>query len=160
MIETSLSRVKINEVVQSQVPEFIDADNPNFGNFLKQYYLSQEFQGGPVDIAENLVDYKSLDFLNNRNLIGFTSLSQYITGGDDTIYVDSTNGWPTSYGLLKIDDEIITYTGKRRNLTNIGINNGNIDVEYDTIISGITTTNISVNAVSYTHLTLPTKLTV
>ena len=92
MIETSLSRVKINEVVQSQVPEFIDADNPNFGNFLKQYYLSQEFQGGPVDIAENLVDYKSLDFLNNRNLIGFTSLSQYITGGDDTIYVDSTMG--------------------------------------------------------------------
>ena len=111
MIETSLSRVKINEVVQSQVPEFIDADNPNFGNFLKQYYLSQEFQGGSVDIAENLVDYKSLDFLNNRNLIGFTSLSQYLRGKQDTIYVDSTDGWPTSYGLIKIDDEIITYTG-------------------------------------------------
>ena len=111
MIETSLSRVKINEVVQSQIPEFIDADNPNFGDFLKQYYLSQEFQGGPVDIAENLVDYKGLDFLNNRNLIGFTSLSQYLRGKEDTIYVDSTDGWPTSYGLLKIDNEIITYTG-------------------------------------------------
>ena len=111
MIETSLSRVKINEVVQSQIPEFIDADNPHFGNFLKQYYLSQEFQGGSVDIAENLVDYKGLDFLNNRNLIGFTSLSQYLGGKEDTIYVDSTDGWPTSYGLLKIDNEIITYTG-------------------------------------------------
>ena len=59
MIETSLSRVKIHEVVQSQIPEFIDAENPRFGEFLKQYYISQEHQGATVDLAENLVDYKN-----------------------------------------------------------------------------------------------------
>ena len=80
MIETSLSRVKIHEVIQSQIPEYIDFENPLFGEFLKQYYYSQEFQGGPVDIAENLTEYKSLDFLNTETLTGFTSLTSYIDG--------------------------------------------------------------------------------
>ena len=111
MIETSLSRVKIHEVIESQIPEAIDSDNPLLGTFLKQYYISQEFQGGPVDIVENLTDYKSVDFLNKDNLTGFTSTAQYVKKFDKTIYVDSTKGWPSKYGLLKIDDEIITYTG-------------------------------------------------
>ena len=111
MIETSLSRVKIHEVIESQIPESIGSDNPVFGEFLKQYYISQEYQGGPVDIAENLNEYKSLDFLNSDNLTGFTSVSGYIPPITKTIYVDSTKGWPSSYGLLKIDNEIITYTG-------------------------------------------------
>jgi|LakMenEpi03Aug12_release.lakeMendotaPanAssembly.Ray.scaffolds.fasta_scaffold04969_4 hypothetical protein len=111
MIETSLSKVKINEIIQSQIPEYIDVENPYFGEFLRQYYYSQEYQGGPVDIADNLVEYKGLDYLNTRNLIGFTSLTSYISGVDETIYVKSTDGWPAQWGLLKIDDEIITYTG-------------------------------------------------
>ena len=111
MIETSLSRVKIHEVIESQIPEAIDSDNPLLGTFLKQYYISQEFQGGPVDIAENFTDYKSVDFLNKDNLTGFTSTSQYVQKKDKTIYVDSTTGWPSKFGLLKIDNEIITYTG-------------------------------------------------
>lgn len=111
MIETSLTRVKIHEVVQSQIPGSIDSESPLFGEFMKQYYLSQEYQGGTIDIAENLVEYKGLDVLNNTNLISFTSVSQYVGGRDDTIYVDSTKGWPSSWGLLKINDEIITYTG-------------------------------------------------
>ena len=41
MIQTSLTKVKINEVVQSQLPEVIDAENPRFGEFLKQYYISR-----------------------------------------------------------------------------------------------------------------------
>ena len=111
MIETSLSKVKINEVIESQIPEAIDSDNPLLGTFLKQYYYSQEYQGGPVDIAENLVDYKSVDFLNSENLIGVTSTSQFTNASSKTIYVDSTKGWPSKWGLLKINDEIITYTG-------------------------------------------------
>ena len=111
MIDTSLSKVRIHEIVQSQIPEYIDSDNPLFGDFLKQYYISQEFQGGITDISDNLVDYKSLNYLNTKNLIGFTSLSSYTNGGQSTIYVDSTDGWPSQYGLLKIDNEIITYTG-------------------------------------------------
>jgi len=111
MIQTSLTKVKINEIIESQIPEVIDEENPLLGDFLKQYYISQEYQGGAIDIAENLVEYKSLDFLNTENLIGFTSVSQYARANDDVIYVDSTDGWPSQYGLLKINNEVITYTG-------------------------------------------------
>ena len=61
MIQTSLTKVKVNEIIQSQIPEYIDAENPRFGEFIKQYYISQEFQGGAMDIADNLVEYKSID---------------------------------------------------------------------------------------------------
>ena len=111
MIQTSLTKVKINEVVESQIPEVIGDDNPLFGEFIKQYYISQEYQGGAIDIAENLVEYKSLDFLNTENLIGFTSITEYTRANDDVIYVKSTDGWPSQYGLFKIDNEIVTYTG-------------------------------------------------
>lgn len=111
MIETSVSKIKIADIVQSQVPEYVDVENPLFADFLRSYYYSQEFQGGPVDIITNLVEYKGLDFLNKSNLIDSTSLTEYVDGGADTIYVDSTNGWPNQWGLLKINDEIITYTG-------------------------------------------------
>ena len=111
MIQTSLTKVKINEVVESQIPEVIGNDNPFFGEFIKQYYISQEHQGGAIDIAENLVEYKSLDFLNTENLIGFTSITEYTRASDDVIYVKSTDGWPSQYGLFKIGNEIVTYTG-------------------------------------------------
>ena len=111
MIQTSITKVKISEVIQGQIPQYVDTENPLFADFLKQYYISQEFQGGSIDIADNLSDYKKLDFLNNQNLIGFTSLTSYINANEQTIYVDSTKGWPRQYGLLKIDDEIITYSG-------------------------------------------------
>ena len=111
MITTSFTKVQVNELVQSQIPEYINSENPLFGDFIKQFYISQEFQGGSIDIADNLVEYKGLDFANKTNLTGFTSVSTYISGFEDTIYVDSTSGWPDKWGLLKIDDEIITYTG-------------------------------------------------
>lgn len=37
--------VKISDVIQNQIPEFILSENPNFAEFFKQYYISQEFQG-------------------------------------------------------------------------------------------------------------------
>ena len=110
MINTSITKVKIHEVVRSQIPSSIQLENPNFETFLEQYYISQEYQGGTVDIADNIVEYKSLDFLNNETLTGFTSLTSPVNNISQTIYVDSTKGWPESYGLLKIDNEIITYT--------------------------------------------------
>ena len=111
MIQTSFTKVKIHEIVQNQLPKYIDAENPLFGEFLKQYYISQEFQGAPIDIADNLVDYKKLDVMTNDSLTGFTSLTSYTNGAQKEIFVKSTKGWPNQYGLLKIDDEIITYTG-------------------------------------------------
>jgi hypothetical protein len=103
--------VKISDIVENQIPEFILSENPNFVEFFKQYYISQEFQGSTIDIAENLISYKNLDSFDLTNLISETTLTSNVQFFDDVINVESTNGWPKEYGLLKIDDEIITYTG-------------------------------------------------
>ena len=105
------SRVKIQNVIESQLPEFILDENPKFVEFLKQYYISQEYQSGPTDLIENLDQYLKLDNLTPEVIIGFTSLNDSISSTDTVIKVKSTKGFPKTYGLLKIDDEIITYTG-------------------------------------------------
>lgn len=103
--------VKISDIVENQIPEFILSENPNFAEFFKQYYISQEFQGSNVDLAENLIEYKNVDSFDNTNLISETTLTSSVAFFDDVINVESTAGWPNQYGLLQIDDEIITYTG-------------------------------------------------
>ena len=105
------SRVKVQQIVQNQLPEFILEESPNAVEFLKQYYISQEYQGGPVDIAENLDQYLKLDNLTPEVIVGNVNLSTNITANVGVITVTSTKGFPPKYGLLKIDDEIITYTG-------------------------------------------------
>ena len=66
MIQTSITKVKVNEIIQSQIPEVVDTDNPRFGEFMKQYYLSQEFKGkkflGYNDFIENKVSILQEDF--------------------------------------------------------------------------------------------------
>lgn len=104
--------VKISDVIENHIPEFLVSENPNLVEFLKQFYISQEFQSGPIDLVENLLDYKNIESFDNTNLQSQTNLTQDVGYFDDVIYVESTDGWPDSYGLLKINDEIITYTQK------------------------------------------------
>lgn len=104
-------RVQVNKIIESQLPEFVVSDFPKAIDFFKQYYISQEYQGGNIDIAENLDQYLKLDNLVPEVISGTTTLSANISSSDDTIAVTSTKGFPSEYGLLKIDDEIITYTG-------------------------------------------------
>ena len=112
MIQTGFdSRVKVQQVIESQLPSFILEESPNASEFLKQYYISQEYQGGPVDIAENLDQYLKLENLTPEVVVDSTKLSSDISSSDTTIEVSSTKGFPKQYGLLKIDSEIITYTG-------------------------------------------------
>ena len=105
-------RVKTSQIVQNQLPRFIGETNTNFVEFLRQYYLSQEFQGGPTDILDNLDQYLKLDFLTEENLTKTYSLTQDVEYIDEEIHVDSTVGFPNQYGLLKINDEIISYREK------------------------------------------------
>ena len=105
-------RIQVNRIIESQIPEFLRSDFPNVTEFFKQYYRSQEFQGGPTDLIENLDQYLKSDNLVPEVIHGTTSLLAAITASDTTITVASTKGFPDEYGLLKIGDEIITYTGK------------------------------------------------
>ena len=102
-------RVQINKVVKDQLPGYVKDDNPLVGEFLSAYYQGQEYQGGPIDIINNLDTYIQLN--KSGNLVGFTTLMNPVGEFDTEISVKSTQGFPDNYGLLKINDEIITYTG-------------------------------------------------
>ena len=105
-------RVQLNKIIESQLPEFLVADFPKAVEFFKQYYISQEYQGGNVDLIDNLDLYLRVDNLVPEVVVGKTALSSDITDSSSTITVNSTKGFPSEYGLLKIGDEIITYTAK------------------------------------------------
>ena len=105
-------RVQLNKIIESQLPEFLVADFPKAVDFFRQYYISQEKQGGNIDLVDNLDRYIRVDNLVPEVVVGKTTLSSAISATDTTINVASTKGFPDDYGLLKIDDEIITYTAK------------------------------------------------
>ena len=116
MITTGIDkRVQVQQLIDNQLPEFILSESPKTADFLKQYYIGQEYRGGPVDISDNLDQYLKLDNLTPEVITGRTALSAGITTDATTINVDSTKGFPDQYGLFKIDDEIVTYTGLTTN---------------------------------------------
>ena len=104
-------RIKVNTIIENQLPEFVVSDFPNATEFLKQYYISQEFQGGASDLINNFDQYLKVDNLVPEVVVGVTTISADVSITDTTITVPSTKGFPSEYGLLKIDDEIISYTG-------------------------------------------------
>ena len=113
MIQTGFeTRIKVQNIVSSQLPDFILDESPKTVDFLKQYYISQEYQGGTIDLTENLDQYLNFDNLTPEVIVDSTSISAAVSSTDTTIgIVGSTKGFPKEYGLLKINDEIITYTG-------------------------------------------------
>ena len=112
MIKTGFeTRVKVQQIIENQLPEFLRSESPKAVDFLKQYYISQEYQGAPADLANNLDQYLRIDNLTPEVISGTTTLSADITASSDTVQVASTKGYPAQYGLFQIDSEIFTYTG-------------------------------------------------
>jgi hypothetical protein len=91
---------------------FISGNYDKFIQFLKQYYISQEYQSSSYDLIDNLDQYLNLDNLIPEVIVGSTALISDVSSTSKTINVENTKGFPETYGLLKIGDEIITYTQK------------------------------------------------
>ena len=71
-------RVQVNKIIESQLPEFVVADFPLATDFLKQYYISQEYQGGATDLIDNLDRYLKVDNLVPEVITGTTTLPQIL----------------------------------------------------------------------------------
>jgi len=112
-------RIQFSNIVKNQLPAYVREEFPLVSEFLSQYYLSQEVESASVDLIQNIDQYVKID--NITNLTDSAVLLSNISFTDSTIEVDlglTPNGisrFPDSYGLLKIDNEIITYTGKTVN---------------------------------------------
>ena len=119
-------KVKIANILGSQIPDFIQADNPLFREFLTQYYESEEHEYGTTYLAEHISSLKKISTVSEISLVEKQTvnvpngtapespviISSIVYAYDDVINVNQTTGFPDKYGLLKIDNEIITYTGK------------------------------------------------
>ena len=109
-------RIQFSNIVQNQLPAYVKEEFPLISDFLKQYYIAQEFEGAPIDLIQNIDEYVKISELTH--LVESVVLDSDLGYDDTTIAVNliespkGTDGFPSTYGLLKIDDEIITYTGK------------------------------------------------
>ena len=109
MITTGFDkRVQVQQIIDNQLPEFLISESPKAVDFLKQYYISQEYQGGNIDITDNLDQYLRLDNLTPEVIVAETTLSTGIDVSATTVDVATTKGFPSEYGLFKIDDEVFT----------------------------------------------------
>ena len=139
--------IQVNTVIKNQLPDFVVSDFPNAVEFFKQYYISQEFQGGTTDLVSNFDQYLKVDNLVPEVIVGKTTLSSSVDLEDKDIVVSSTKGFPDEYGLLKIDNEIITYTSKNDNTFlgcvrgfsgitgyNVGISSSLLDVNRESLV--------------------------
>ena len=110
----SVDRIKFQNIVESQVPDYVRDDFPLLPEFLKQYYVSQEFESGTYDIVQNIDQYIKVEQLTD--LTTSTVLGANLSYTDTTITTDFggnfTEGFPTRDGLIQIDDEIIYYEYK------------------------------------------------
>ena len=118
MISTDLQRVQIQDIIEYQLPAFVRDDFPLVGEFLKQYYISQEYSTAPSDIIQNIDEYVKLETLLEGE--DETRLDVDIDFSDSTINATfdlrndqfGTYKFPERYGLIQIDDEVILYTSR------------------------------------------------
>jgi len=112
----SETRIKFSNIVKNQLPTYVENEFPLISEFLKQYYISQEYKSGSTDLIQNIDQYVKLDeqtSLNYEvNLIEDTDEFATTINIDLSLNQRGTELFPDSYGLLKINDEVITYTGK------------------------------------------------
>jgi len=115
---SEIKRVRIQNIIESQIPEFLNVESPLFKEFLDRYYISQEHPTGIADLGVSVNSLKDISTYDNETLFSAfypSVLTQKVLAFDDVINVSHTIGFPSKYGLIKIDDEIIFYTTKTQN---------------------------------------------
>ena len=112
----SEKRIQFNQIVKNQLPAYVRENYPLILEFLEQYYVSQEFPGNSLDLIQNIDQYVKLDSISDLN--EYVILKSDTSSTEKNISVDflttdtGTLSFPEKYGLILIDDEIITYESK------------------------------------------------
>ena len=88
----AIDRIQFQDIVASQLPSYVQEDFPLLGEFLEQYYVSQEIEGGTYDLIQNIDQYVKVDEL--YNLADSTTLSTDISFVETTIGTGASTNLP------------------------------------------------------------------
>ena len=104
------NKIKLSLIVDSQLPLFVREEYPLVSELLTEYYRSLESKGSSYDILQNIDQYVKVN--NLTNLVEKTSTTTEVTFSDNIINVSNTEGFPQTYGIIQIGNEIILYKSK------------------------------------------------
>ena len=76
-------RVQFQNIVENQLPTYVQTEFPLVSDFLKSYYVSQEFQGAPADLIQNIDQYSKLD--ETTNTVQSVTLNDAIDEIEETL---------------------------------------------------------------------------
>jgi YHYH protein len=142
-----------SSLTSNQLPSFIANEYPLFVDFIQTYYQGLERSGESLDLVNNLLNYLDVDFYQNE-IVTNCILQSNIALDDNTITVDSTDGFPDVDGMIQIDSEIILYKTKTntqflncsRGVSGVTNINGGFTYSYSspsTHTTGVSVTNLS-----------------
>ena len=107
---------KISNLIETQLPRFINDEYENFGKFLRSYYEQLEVQGQPLDVINNLDKYLDIGTFSKEVLKDQNVLAANITATDTEITLEDGRSFPKRGGYVRIDQEICFYTERSGNV--------------------------------------------
>jgi len=99
--------VKSRHFIGSQLAAYIKDEFPLIDEFFSQYYNGLDFQGGTVDLINNIDSYLKLS--ENANTISESQLAADIDDTQDFLDLYNADGFPNQFGIVQVDDEIMVY---------------------------------------------------
>ena len=107
---------KISNLIETQLPRFINDEYENFGKFLRSYYEQLEVQGQPLDIINNLDKYLDIGTFSKEVLKGQNTLAANISATDTEITLEDGESFPKRGGYVRVNEEICFYTERSGNV--------------------------------------------
>lgn len=102
----------LSALIDKQLPNFISTEYPKFSAFLQKYYEQLELPGQPLDLINNLLEYRDIDTYETKILKENTTLVANVSESATTIAVADTSSFPATNGFILINDEAIFYKSK------------------------------------------------
>ena len=107
--------IRLSNLVNRQLPEFISTQYSTFATFLEKYYEGLEVHGQPLDILSNITSYYDINYYQKNLLERGSTLTQSVNLTDTVFEVEDATGFPDEYGYFKVGSEICFYTKKEGN---------------------------------------------
>ena len=114
----SETRIKFSNIVKNQLPTYVENEFPLISEFLKQYYISQEYKSGSIDLIQNIDQYVKLDEQTSLNYE--VNLNEDADEFATTINIDLSINYPVVFAFHGRGGTNISWVNKLKSFTDNG----------------------------------------